>query len=127
MHDPGTGAGQAPRREDTMKMETRVFPDLDALNHAALEDLMGVLDAAVASRGRFAIALSGGHTPAKLYALWADRYRDNTPWDRVHLFWGDERFVPQDDPLSNYRMTREVLISRVPIPAENAAKSSRGI
>jgi 6-phosphogluconolactonase len=102
-----------------MKLEARVYPDLDALSEAALQDLLNVLDEAVAERGRFAIALSGGHTPAKMYALWAEKYRADTPWDRVHLFWGDERFVPQDDPRSNYRMTLESLIARVPIPAEN--------
>jgi len=102
-----------------MKMDSKVFSDLDTLSRAALKDLLAVLDEAVANRGRFVIALAGGHTPAMMYSLWADEHRDKTPWDRVHLFWGDERFVPQDDPLSNYRMTREKLISRVPIPAVN--------
>src|SRR5262249_58733743 len=74
---------------------------------------------AVSKRGRFSLALSGGHTPAQLYALWADKYKAQTPWDKVHLFFGDERFVPEDDLLSNYRMARETLISRVPIPKEN--------
>jgi 6-phosphogluconolactonase len=103
-----------------VKMETRVFDDLDSLSQNALEELFRILDEAVAQRGRFAIALAGGHTPARMYSLWAnDTYRDKTPWDRVHLFWGDERYVSTDDPLSNYRMTRETLIARVPIPAEN--------
>jgi len=102
-----------------MKMDARVFPDLDSLNNAALEEVLRVLDDAVAKRGRFAIALSGGHTPSKMYALWALKYREKTPWDRVHLFWGDERFVPGNDPLSNYRMTQEALINHVPIPAAN--------
>jgi 6-phosphogluconolactonase len=102
-----------------MKMDTRVSPDLDSLSRAALEELLLVLDDAVAKQGHFAIALAGGHTPATMYALWANEYRERTPWDRVHLFWGDERFVPSDHPLSNYRMTREALINRVPIPAAN--------
>ena len=41
------------------------------------------------------------------------------PWSRVHLFWGDDRFVPWDDPDSNYRMARDAMIAHVPIPAEN--------
>lgn len=104
-----------------MKMETRVFPDIDALSRGALEELLRVIEDAIKQRGRFAIALSGGHTPAKLYALWAQagRHGVETPWDRVHLFWGDERYVPEDDPLSNYRMTRETLIEHVAIPAAN--------
>jgi 6-phosphogluconolactonase len=104
-----------------MKMDTRVFPDIDALSRGALDELLRITDDAVKQRGRFAIALSGGHTPAKLYDLWAESERKNarTPWDRVHLFWGDERFVSHSDHLSNYRMTKETLISKVPIPPSN--------
>jgi 6-phosphogluconolactonase len=102
-----------------MKMDERVFPDLDALSRAVLEESLRIVREAVVQRGRCAIALSGGHTPAKMYDLWAREYSAKTPWDRIHLFWGDERYVPQGDPLSNYRMARESLISRVPIPAAN--------
>lgn len=102
-----------------MRLDTRVFPDMDALSRGALEEVSNNLRDALAQRGRFVIALSGGHTPAKMYSLWGapGKYRDETPWDRVHMFWGDERYVPTDDPLSNYRMTRETLLSHVPIPA----------
>jgi 6-phosphogluconolactonase len=102
-----------------MKLDTRVYPDLDALSHAAMEEVLRVVAESVAACGRFAIALAGGHTPGQMYSLWASKYSAQTPWDKVHLFWGDERFVPQDDPLSNYRMARETLISHVPIPAAN--------
>ena len=104
-----------------MKLDTRVLPDIDALSRAALEELLSDLQDAITQRGRGAIALSGGHTPEKMYALWAanEKYRNETDWNRVHLFWGDERYVPHDDPLSNYRMTREALLAHVPIPAAN--------
>lgn len=104
-----------------MKLNTRVSPDLDSLSRAALEEVLSNLHDAVKLRGRFAIALSGGHTPKKMYALWAQdqKYRTETPWDRVYMFWGDERFVGPDDPLSNYRMTRDALIAHVPIPPAN--------
>lgn len=104
-----------------MKMDVRVFPDLDGLSRAALEELLRAMQDAVKQRGRFAIALSGGHTPAKLYALWAEasKHAVQIPWDKVHLFWGDERFVPGTSPLSNYRMTKETLIERAPIPPQN--------
>ena len=79
-----------------------------------------MLDAAMAKPGAFAVALSGGSTPQRLYALLAEPpWRDTFPWDRTHWFWGDERFVPHDDALSNYRMAQEALLSRVPIPAAN--------
>ena len=102
-----------------MRMDTRVFPGVDELSRAALDELLAIAGQAAEQRGRFAIALSGGHTPAKLYSLWAQEHNSRTPWDRVHLFWGDERYVPHEDPLSNYRMVRETLIERVPIPAAN--------
>lgn len=102
-----------------MKMETRVFADTAALSHGALEEIHKILAEAIAQRGRACLALSGGHTPAQMYALWAAEYHSRTPWDRLHFFWGDERYVAQDNPLSNYRMAYETLISRVPIPASN--------
>jgi len=102
-----------------MKMETQVFADIEALSRGAVQEMLRVMKDAVAQRGRFVLALSGGHTPAKMYALWAENHHAETPWDKVHLFWGDERYVPQDDLLSNYRMTKETLLARVPIPAGN--------
>ena len=102
-----------------MKMETRVFSDIAALSRGALDEIHKILADAIAQRGRACIALSGGHTPAQLYGLWAAEYQSQTPWDRLHLFWGDERYVTHDDPLNNYRMARGALISHVPIPAAN--------
>src|SRR6266852_1408524 len=68
----------------------------------------------------FTLALSGGGTPRRLYELLAGPpYRDVFPWQRTHLFWGDERFVPRDDESSNYRMVRDAMLSRAPIPATN--------
>jgi 6-phosphogluconolactonase len=102
-------------------MDARVFPDADALSRGAFEELLRTMQEALDKRGRFAIALAGGHTPAKLYALWARGGKRGVeiPWDRVYLFWSDERYVPQNDSLSNYRMVRETLIDHVPVPAEN--------
>jgi 6-phosphogluconolactonase len=79
-----------------------------------------IVDLACATPGRFAIALSGGSTPKRLYQLLAATpLREAMPWERVHLFWGDDRFVPWDDPNSNYGMARDALIAHVPIPPEN--------
>lgn len=100
-----------------MEMDTRVFADLDALSHAALNELLRIMQTAIEQRGRFAIALAGGRTPARLYSLWS--HEQPMPWDRVHLFWGDERYVSQNDLLSNFRMVREALIAHVPIPPAN--------
>lgn len=76
--------------------------------------------AALAAEPPFRIALSGGSTPRPLYDLLAsDAYRDRFPWHKVHWFWGDERFVPYDDPASNYGMVRRLMLDKVPVPAEN--------
>lgn len=73
-----------------------------------------------AKRNSFSLALSGGSTPKRLYQVLAmPPWRDRMPWTRVHLFWGDERFVPPGHPDSNQRMAREAMIARVSIPAAN--------
>lgn len=78
------------------------------------------LELATAKDGAFSVALSGGSTPQRLYQLLGGPpYHDNFPWFRTHWFWGDERFVPHNDTLSNFRMVREALLSRAPIPASN--------
>jgi 6-phosphogluconolactonase len=77
-----------------------------------------LLDRANATQGPFRLALSGGSTPRLLYRLLAsDEFR--LPERRLQLFWGDERFVPHDDPDSNFRMANEEWLSRAQIPAAN--------
>jgi 6-phosphogluconolactonase len=79
-----------------------------------------ITDLAAASRDRFALCLSGGSTPRRLYQLLAESpYRDALPWDRIHWFWGDERFVPWDHPDSNYGMAHAALLGRVPVTPGN--------
>lgn len=79
-----------------------------------------LLDLALASTGDFSIALSGGSTPKRLYEILAGPpYRGGFPWQRTHLFWGDERFVSHDDSRSNFHMTSVALLSRAPIPPGN--------
>ena len=100
-----------------VEIETHVFADAERLAHGVADWLV---DLAVAKEGTFAIALSGGATPQRLYEILPELpYRDRFPWPRVQWFWGDERFVPHDDALSNYRMVRRALLSRAPIPLSN--------
>lgn len=94
-----------------------VLADPERLAQRAADWLLAV---ALSKQGAFTIALSGGSTPRRLYELLAlPPHRDAFPWARVHWFWGDERFVPHDDAQSNYRMVREALLSRAPIPTAN--------
>jgi len=96
-----------------------VLPDADALGQAAAEQFVDLARASILSRGRFTVALSGGSTPRRLYQrLAGSPLRDRVDWRRVEVFWGDERGVPQDHPDSNYRMAKEALLDRVPIPPE---------
>jgi 6-phosphogluconolactonase len=85
------------------------FADLNALSRAAADELIELGRAAIAARGRFHVALSGGSTPMRLFRLLATR-GDALPWGEVELWWGDERCVPPDHADSNYGMAREHLI-----------------
>lgn len=94
--------------------ERRIFEDAEALARAAAEFLS---DRARNGGNPFRICLSGGSTPRRLYRLLAEpEFSGRFPWPRVHWFWGDERFVPPDSPDSNYRMVREALLDRAPVP-----------
>ena len=96
-----------------------VYPDLESLSRAAAALLVKQANLAVAARGRFSVALSGGATPRRTYELLAaPPWVDQAPWDRVHVFWGDERCVPLDDPRSNARLAKEAWLDHVPIPAD---------
>jgi len=89
------------------------------LFQAAAEEVLRIATDAVAKRGRFTMALSGGSTPKNLYTLIAANASAALPWAQMFFFWGDERHVPPDDPDSNYRMAKEALLSKVPIPPGN--------
>jgi 6-phosphogluconolactonase len=101
------------------RTEVRVLSDPGALARAAADEFARRARAAANAAGRFAVALSGGTTPRMLFRELAGPPSRSLPWERIHLFWGDERTVPPDDPDSNYRTAHEELISRVPIPAGN--------
>jgi len=94
-----------------------ILPDPPALAHHVAE---WMTQAALAAQGSFRVSLSGGSTPKTLYELLAsDEFRDRFPWQLVSWYWGDERFVPHDHPDSNYRMTREAMLAKAPVPPEN--------
>jgi 6-phosphogluconolactonase len=100
-------------------METRTFDDLETLSDAAAKEIAAIAEASVRARGRFWIALAGGNTPRRTYELLATRYRDAIDWPRTTVVYGDERFVPPNDVLSNHRMARAALLDHVPIPRDS--------
>ncbi len=68
----------------------------------------------------FTVVLSGGSTPQKTYTLLASKdFAGQIDWEQVHIFWSDERYVPHDHPDSNYRMAKNILLDKIPLPAQN--------
>ena len=102
-----------------MKPDVRVCADLGDVSRRAAEAAVDTVNDAVRKSGKCSIVLSGGSTPRTLYELLASEWRTRIPWAKVHLFWGDERHVPPDDPRSNYRMAKEALLDHVPCPPAN--------
>jgi len=98
----------------------RIFEDLGALSRGAADLFVQQVLRAIRARGACRVALSGGTTPRRTYEILASRpYRERVPWAAIHVFYGDERCVPPADRQSNGRMTREALLTHVPIPPEN--------
>jgi 6-phosphogluconolactonase len=94
-----------------------VWPDALALAHAAAHLIVNESNKAVADKGYFSIALSGGSTPKLLFELLAQPpYRNNIPWKKTIIAFGDERFVAPNSDESNYKMAKDALLSIVPIP-----------
>ena len=93
-----------------------IFANAQELARGAAEYLVARSGEAVAQKGLFTVALSGGSTPKILYELFVGR---QVPWSKTHFFWSDERHVPPDHPDSNYRMAYEAMLSRVPVPESN--------
>ncbi len=95
-----------------------IAPDADALSHEAARYIVRVATEAITANRRFTLALSGGSTPKKLYGLLAEEpYRGQIDWTLVDIFWSDERSVPPDSEDSNYLMAQQVLLSKIPVPA----------
>jgi 6-phosphogluconolactonase len=103
-----------------MTPEIKVRPDATEIAYDAAQRIVAAAERAAAAGGNFSVALSGGSTPKALYELLAtDAYKTRIDWPRVEIFFGDERTVSPDHKDSNYRMAREALLSKVPIPGDN--------
>jgi len=104
--------------------EVRILENAGALCRAAAAEFAQSAGAAAREKGLCAIALSGGSTPKSLYAMLATdpSLRAQIPWDKLHLFFGDERHVPPDGPESNFRMAQEAMFSKAPLAPEQIAR-----
>lgn len=99
--------------------QVRVFPSSEDLFRAAAEQFCQVGLEAIRERGRYTVALSGGSTPRGLHHELVTNFSSQLPWEKVFFFWGDERHVPPDFPESNFRMAKETLLSKLPIPVDH--------
>ncbi len=99
-------------------MSIAIYPDTETLSQEAAQYIVRIAQESITAHRRFSIALSGGSTPKKLYGLLAaEPYRSQIDWSLVDIFWSDERCVPPTDAESNYLMAQQVLLSKIPIPA----------
>ncbi|MFC1595287.1 6-phosphogluconolactonase [Gemmatimonadota bacterium] len=105
--------------DERLRPRLEIFPDLESMSRAAALFIGERLRLAVDERGRASVALSGGSTPRRLYQLLASPSEPALPWKHIHLFWGDERWVPADDPESNYALARETIMDAIDLPREN--------
>jgi 6-phosphogluconolactonase len=97
-----------------------VLPDFEALSLRAVSTFVSASRDSIATKRRFAVAISGGSTPRKLYMfLGSDTYRHQVDWQHIHLFWADERCVPKEDEASNFRTAFDTLLSKVALPDKN--------
>lgn len=97
----------------------KIFADKTLLTRYATERIVRLAQATLEHNETFSIALSGGSTPKVIYALLAEEYSQMLNWERIHLFWGDERCVAPTAANSNYRMVKESLLDHIQIPEGN--------
>jgi len=104
--------------------EIRILADGAAIAKRAAQEFAQAAAEAVRAKGSFNVALAGGSTPKALYSLLVNdpALRSQVPWDKIHLFFGDERHVAPDHPDSNYRMASEAMISKSPLKPEQVTR-----
>lgn len=98
----------------------QIYNNTEEINVKAADLFVAAAEKAITEKGKFTAVLTGGSSPAGIYKLLAsDLYKNKINWNKVYIFWGDERWVPLNDDLSNAKMSYSTLLSHVPIPAEN--------
>ena len=107
-----------------MEREIRILADGAAIAKRAAQEFVQAAAPAVREKGSFNVALAGGSTPKALYSLLVNdpTLRSQVPWDKMHLFFGDERHVPPDHPDSNFRMATEAMIAKSPMKPEQVTR-----
>ena len=107
-----------------MEREIRILEDGAAIAKRAAQEFVQAATLAVREKGSFNAVLAGGSTPKALYGLLVNdpTLRSQVPWDKIHLFFGDERHVAPDHSDSNFRMATETLVSKSPLKPEQVTR-----
>jgi len=107
-----------------VEREIRILADGAAIAKRAAQEFIQAATVAAREKGAFSVSLAGGKTPKALYSLLVTdpALRSQVPWDKIQLFFGDERHVPPDHPDSNFRMATEAMISKSPMKPEQVTR-----
>jgi len=102
------------------KPNVEVVSDAESLAHRSVDFFIDQANSAIAQKGVFYVAISGGHTPQRFYELLGrEDHKDEVPWDKIQLFWVDERYVPTDSAMSNFKLAADTFLRHVAIPQSN--------
>jgi 6-phosphogluconolactonase len=105
------------------KPNVEVVSDPEGLAQRSIALFVGEAEKAIKAKGVFHVAISGGNTPRRFFELLSEIPKAKTlPWDKIHLFWVDERYVPPDSKWSNYKLAADTFLTKVAIPEENIHK-----
>jgi 6-phosphogluconolactonase len=99
-------------------MQLHISKNLTDLSYSITNWLVGHIQQTLKKQGRYTLALSGGSTPKMMNELLATEYKDKVDWSKLHIFFGDERFVPLSDERNNAKMAFDTLLNKVPVPKE---------
>ncbi|MCX8093201.1 MAG: 6-phosphogluconolactonase [Candidatus Goldbacteria bacterium] len=101
-------------------MQIKEYNDLETLSISAANFIAEIAEKTINTQGFFTIALSGGNSPRLIYSMLAEKeLKSKIDWNKVLIFWGDDRYLPHTNPESNYKMAYDTLISKIDIPQEN--------
>jgi 6-phosphogluconolactonase len=102
------------------KPNTQIVADADALARRCFDLFVTSVEQTVKEKNVFHLAISGGHSPQRFFELLGSEQKAlSLPWDKIHLFWVDERYVPHDSPNSNYKLAIDTFLAKIPIPEKN--------
>lgn len=97
--------------------EKLIFKDKETASQQAAQMIMQLILSSLQRKDICTVALSGGSSPVRLYEILSEEpYKEKIPWDKIHFFWGDDRYVPHDDDRSNFKLAMDTMLGKLPVP-----------